>query len=313
MPPWPPARYGITMPLPARSGPWLPSAGPHVAEARDGTRSDTGAVEVAAGPGTSDTTAVRLEVDTTTRVGTLVLDRPPLNALDLAAWRALEQAVAHAADRDDVRALIVRGGPRAFAAGADVTEFADWDVAGATAAAATIHAALDALAAVPMVTIAVVAGYALGGGCELALACDLRFAADNAKLGQPEVLLGVLPGGGGTQRLPRLVGVGRAKDLVLTGRMVDMVEAPAIGLVDRVLPADEVLPAATAQAVRFAAGPASLALAKRAIDGGADLPLGDALALERRLFADAFATEDRGTGVRSFLADGPGVARFSGR
>lgn len=268
---------------------------------------------MAAGPETSDAAAVRLEVDAETRVGTLVLDRPPLNALDLAAWRALDESVAVAADRDDVRALIVRGGPRAFAAGADVTEFAEWDAPGAAAAAATIHGALDALAALPMVTIAVVTGYALGGGCELALACDLRYAADNAKMGQPEVLLGVLPGGGGTQRLPRLVGVGRAKDLVLTGRMVDMVEAPTIGLVDRVLPADEVLAAATAQAATFAAGPASLALAKRAIDTGSDLQLGEALALERRLFADAFATEDRVIGVRSFLADGPGVARFTGR
>jgi enoyl-CoA hydratase/carnithine racemase len=164
-----------------------------------------------------------------------------------------------------------------------------------------------------MVTIAVVTGYALGGGCEIALACDLRFAADNAKMGLPEVLLGALPAAGGTQRLPRLVGLGRAKDLVLTGRMVDMVEAPRIGLVDRVLPADDVLPAALAAAAGFASGPASLLLAKRAIDEGAGLPLADGLALERALFAEAFRTEDVHVGLAAFLADGPGAARFTGR
>ena len=257
--------------------------------------------------------AVRLDVDAEARVGTLVLDRPPLNVIDLATWRGIAELVAEAARRADVRALVVRGDGRALAAGADVREFADWGPADAAAAASVMHGALDALGALEMVTIAVVTGYALGGGCELALACDLRFAADNAKVGQPEVLVGALPGAGGTQRLARLVGVGRAKELILTGRMVDMVEAPQIGLVDRVLPADEVLDAAHTAAAGFAAGPASLALAKRAIDEGAGLPLADGLAVERRLFADAFATEDLRTGVASFLADGPGAARFSGR
>ena len=261
----------------------------------------------------TDVPAVRLDVDAATRVGTLVLDRPPLNALDQASWRSLSERVAEAAVRDDVGALVVRGGPRALAAGADVREFLGWDEDAAMRAAEVMHAALDALAALPKVSIAVVTGYALGGGCELALACDLRFAADNAKMGQPEVLLGVLPGAGGTQRLPRLIGVGRAKDLVFTGRMVDMVEAPRIGLVDRVLPADEVLRAAEETAAGFAAGPASLALAKHAIDGGMDLSLPAALAAERQRFAAAFATEDARIGVRSFLDDGPGVARFTGR
>ena len=264
-------------------------------------------------PSDAEGPAVRLDVDAATRVGTLVLDRPPLNALDQASWRLLGERVAEAGARDDVGALLVRGGPRALAAGADVHEFLDWDEDAAMRAAGIMHAALDALAALPKVSIAVVTGYALGGGCELALACDLRFAADNAKMGQPEVLLGVLPGAGGTQRLPRLVGVGRAKDLVLTGRMVDMVEAPRIGLVDRVLPADDVLRAAEETAAGFAAGPASLVLAKRAIDEGMDLPLPAALGAERQRFASAFATEDAHIGVRSFLEDGPGVARFTGR
>jgi enoyl-CoA hydratase/carnithine racemase len=258
-------------------------------------------------------TSVRLEVDPATQVATVRIDRPPLNALDLAAWRQLAAVLAEVVERDDVRALLVRGGPRAFAAGADVREFLDWGPQEARAAAEVMQGALDVLAALPIVTIAVISGYALGGGCELALACDLRFAADNAKMGQPEILLGVIPGIGGTQRLARLVGVGRAKDLVFSGRMVDMVEAPRIGLVDAVHPADEVLSAATGAAVRYAAGPAALALAKRAIDQGMDGTLAEGLHLERELFAAAFATEDLRIGVTSFLADGPGVAPFTGR
>lgn len=257
--------------------------------------------------------SLRLEVDDATHVATLVLDRPPLNALSLEVWRELDAMVTALRPREDVRALVVWGGTRAFAAGADVKEFPDWDAAAALEHAELFHRALDGLATLPMVTIAAVSGYALGGGCELALACDLRFAADNAKMGQPEILLGILPGAGGTQRLSRLVGLGRAKELVLSGRMVDMVEAERIGLVDAVHPVDDVLSAARAAAARYAAGPASTALAKRALDEGIELPLAEALALERELFAAAFATADARTGIASFLADGPGVAVFDGR
>ena len=273
----------------------------------------SGAGSARAGSGGVTGPTVRLEVDAATRVGTVVIDRPPLNALDLAAWGELAAVVAEVAERDDVRALLVRGGPRAFAAGADVREFLDWGQDQAHAAAGIMQAALDGLAALPMVTIAVISGYALGGGCELALACDLRFAADNAKMGQPEILLGVIPGIGGTQRLARLVGTGRAKDLVFSGRMVDMAEAQRIGLVDAVHPVDDVLAAATHAATCYAAGPAALALAKRAIDEGLDGTLAEGLRLERELFAAAFATDDLRIGVTSFLADGPGVARFTGR
>lgn len=256
---------------------------------------------------------VRLEVDAGTGVGTLVLDGPPLNVLDLRTWDRLGVLVAAVATDARVRALVVRGAPRAFAAGADVAEMAGWDADAARAAADRVHAVLDALAALPLVTVAAVSGYALGWGCELALACDLRLAADNAKMGFPEVPLGVLPGGGGTQRLPRLVGPARAKDLVLSGRIVDMAEAGRIGLVDAVHPADALLPEADAAAARFAAGPASQALAKRAIDDGLELPLDEGLCRERELFAAAFTTRDAATGLASFLAAGPGVARFEGR
>jgi len=264
------------------------------------------------GSGVSGTEAFRLDVDRTHRVATILIDRPPLNMLDLAAWRTLTEIVERVATDADVRAVIVRGGARAFAAGVDVAEQLGWGSDEASSAAGTMQAAVDALASLPQVTIAVVSGYALGGGCEIALACDLRFAADNAKMGLPEVLLGSIPGAGGTQRLARLVGVGRAKMLVLSGRMVDMVEAPRIGLVDEVHPADAVLDAAEHAARRFAAGPASLALAKRAIDDGLDLPLADGLALERRLFGEAFLTADLRIGMTSFLEHGPGVARFEG-
>ena len=258
-------------------------------------------------------TLVSLEVDAETRVGTVRLDRPPMNALSLAMWEQLDAAVAQAIDDDGVRALIVWGGPKVFAAGADITEFPGLTPAEARGYSAVLQRTLNRLARAPMVTIAAIHGYALGGGCELALACDLRVAADNVKLGLPEVLLGLLPGAGGTQRLPRLIGLSRAKELVLSGRMVDMVEGERIGLVDRVAPADDLLEAAEQLAARFAAGAASVALAKRAIEDGTEQSLDQGLRLESELFAAAFATEDAATGIASFLEHGPGQATFDGR
>ncbi len=168
--------------------------------------------------------------------------------------------------------------------------------------------------ALPRVTIAAITGYALGGGLELALACDLRVVAEDARLGQPEILLGIVPGGGATQRLPRLVGVSRAKDLIYTGRHVRADEALRIGLADRVVPRDDVLDEAVSLAASFAAGPLqALAAAKRVIDAGIDVPLADALALEVDAFVEVSHTEDAGLGVTSFLEHGPGRARFMGR
>jgi enoyl-CoA hydratase/carnithine racemase len=265
------------------------------------------------GSGSDARGTVRLEVDPERRVGTITIDRPPLNVLDLELWRQLHAAVEAAAADPRVRAVVVRGHGRAFAAGADVAEFTGWDRDRAAEAAVVLHAAVDALAGLTCVTIAELTGYALGGGCEIALACDLRVAADNTKIGLPEILLGIVPGAGGTQRLPRLVGVARAKELILSGRMVDMVEAQRIGLVDAVHPVDEVHVAALDLAARFAAGPAASVLAKRAIDEGMAGSLADGLALERELFATAFTTTDARTGIATFLADGPGVATFEGR
>jgi enoyl-CoA hydratase/carnithine racemase len=256
---------------------------------------------------------VRLEVDVERRVGTIRIDRPPMNALSHQVWAELEQAAMEAAGRDDLGAVVVWGGPKVFAAGADIKEFPAWSYQDVDRDGAVLHRSLDVLARLPKVTIAAVAGYALGGGCELAMACDFRFAADNAKMGQPEILLGLIPGAGGTQRLPRLVGLARAKDLVFSGRMVDMVEAERIGLVDAVHPADELYEAALAAAARYAAGPYALRLAKRALEDGTELPLDQALRLERALFAECFATDDARIGIESFLEHGPGKAGFTGR
>jgi enoyl-CoA hydratase/carnithine racemase len=171
--------------------------------------------------------------------------------------------------------------------------------------------AFTAVARIPKPVVAAVNGYALGGGCELALCADIRIAAEDATFGQPEILLGLIPGAGGTQRLARLVGPARAKDLVFTGRMVPAAEALAIGLVDRLAPAEEVYGRARAWAERLARGPAyALRAAKEAVDAGLETDLDTGLALERALFAGLFATTDRETGMRSFIEDGPGKAEF---
>ena len=250
-------------------------------------------------------------------VAVVRLDRPKMNALSAQLLGELEAVAAELRD-DPPGAVVVWGGERIFAAGADIGEFTSGDgvvdAAGARAIAANFRRALDGVAAIPRVVIAAVTGYALGGGCELALACDFRVAADGAKFGQPEILLGIIPGGGATQRLARLVGVGRAKDLILSGRQVAADEALRIGLADRVVPAASVLDEALSWASSFASGPlAAHALAKRAIDDGIDRALADGLSLEGQLFGDVFDTDDAAAGVKSFLESGPGKATFSGR
>ncbi|SDU81400.1 enoyl-CoA hydratase/isomerase family protein [Jiangella alkaliphila] len=256
---------------------------------------------------------VRLEV--ADGVGTIRLDRPPMNALDAAMQDGLLAAAAEVTERRDVRAVVVYGGEKVFAAGADIKEMARWSYTDMVDRSVALQAAFTAIARIPKPTVAAVTGYALGGGCELTLACDLRFVAADAKLGQPEILLGLIPGAGGTQRLARLVGPSKAKDLIFTGRMVGADEALAIGLVDRVVPAGEdVYAAAVAWAAKFASGPAyALRAAKEAIDRGLSTDLDTGLELERQQFAGLFATDDRTTGMRSFIENGPGKAAFEGR
>jgi enoyl-CoA hydratase/carnithine racemase len=255
---------------------------------------------------------VRLEVDG--GIGVIRLDRPPMNAISRQVQEELVVVAAEAANRADVRAVVVYGGEKVLAAGADVKEMAKMAYADMAAVARRVSAGFGAMATIPKPTVAAITGYALGGGLELALGCDRRIAGDNAKLGQPEILLGVIPGGGGTQRLARLVGPSRAKDLILTGRMVAAEEALAIGLVDEVVPADAVFARAMEYAGQFAKGPsAAYAAAKRAIDGGLDTDLRTGLDLEADLFAALFATDDQRIGMTSFVENGPGKAEFTGR
>jgi enoyl-CoA hydratase len=255
---------------------------------------------------------VRLEV--AGGVGTIRLDRPPVNALSRQVQDELRIVAQEAAVRDDVRAVIVYGGDKVFAAGADVRELAALTHAEMAVTARRLSAGLGSLAAIPKPTVAAVTGYALGGGLEVALTCDRRIAGDNATLGVPEILLGVIPGGGGTQRLARLVGPARAKDLVFTGRFVDAQEALAIGLVDEVVPADAVYARARAYVDPFTRGPAlAYVAAKKAIDGGLEVDLRTGLDIESDLFAGLFATDDRRIGMESFVANGPGKAAFTGR
>ncbi|MDG9704751.1 enoyl-CoA hydratase-related protein [Streptomyces sp. DH37] len=244
-------------------------------------------------------------------VGTIRLDRPPMNALDIATQDRLRELAEEAAHRDDVRAVVLYGGEKVFAAGADIKEMREMDHAAMVARSRGLQDSFTAVARIPKPVVAAVTGYALGGGCELALCADIRIAADNARLGQPEILLGLIPGAGGTQRLARLVGPARAKDLIFTGRQVKADEALAIGLVDRVVPAAEVYEQAHAWAARLAAGPAiALRAAKECVDAGLEADIDTGLAIERTWFAGLFATEDRETGMRSFVEEGPGKAKF---
>lgn len=244
-------------------------------------------------------------------VAVLTLNSPKVNALSRAL---LAQLHAHADDltRNPAGAVVVWGGERIFAAGADISEFAGVDEAREIGAA--FHDTLDAVAAIPSFVIAAVSGYALGGGCELALACDYRIASEKAVFGQPEILLGIIPGGGGTQRLPRTVGTSRAKEMMLTGRQVRAEEARDIGLADEVVAHDELFARATALAAEIARGPRlAQQITKRVVDAGMNTDLASGLALERAAFEEVFATEDSQIGVASFRENGPGKAVFTGR
>jgi enoyl-CoA hydratase len=244
-------------------------------------------------------------------VAVVRLDNPKVNALSSEVLTQLE-AAAQALTDDPPGAVVVTGGDRVFAAGADISEFGG--PAEAERIGGLFLSSLRAVAGIPRTTIAAVSGYALGGGCELALACDFRIASTRARFGQPEILLGIIPGGGGTQRLPRLVGVARAKDIILSGRQVAADEALHIGLVDEVVEPDALFDRAVARAAEFAAGAVvAQGLAKRAIDVGLDGSLAAGLDLEHRLFAEVFGTDDARTGVASFLVHGPGKATFKGR
>jgi enoyl-CoA hydratase/carnithine racemase len=255
---------------------------------------------------------VRIEVaETAARVATIRIDRPKLNPLDSRVQAELKQAAEQVTADQELRAVVLYGGPIAFAAGADIKEMAALSYTDMVLRSGALQESFTAIARIPKPVIAAVTGFALGGGCELALCADLRVAAADARFGQPEIKLGLIPGAGGTQRLSRLVGPARAKDLVFTGRMVGAEEALRIGLADRVVAPEEVYPTALAWAAELAAGPAfALRAAKEAIDRGLETDLVTGLEIERAQFAALFATPDRTTGMRSFIEDGPGKAVF---
>jgi enoyl-CoA hydratase len=254
---------------------------------------------------------VSLEI--TDNIGTIRLNRPPVNALNDQVTEELA-AAARAAAADEVRAVVIYGGEKVFAGGADIKVMAEAGYAEMAVRSGRLHEAMNALASLGKPVVAAITGYALGGGLEVALAADFRVAGEKARLGQPEILLGVIPGGGGTQRLPRLIGPAKAKDLVFSGRMVSAAEALELGLVDHVVPDSDVYQAAVDMVKRYAAGPAlALRAAKQAIDAGLGVDLATGLEIERVQFAALFGTEDQRAGMRSFLENGPGKATFTGR
>lgn len=255
-----------------------------------------------------------VEVSVDAGVATIRLNRPPMNALNAQVQREIGEAALAVSEDSSVGAVVVFGGPKVFAAGADIAEMSSMSYADMAAASRSLRSSFSAVAAIPQPTIAAITGYALGGGLELAMCCDFRIMGDNAKVGQPEIALGIIPGAGGTQRLPRLVGPARAKDLVFTGRFVGATEAHAIGLVDKVCAPDNVYEEALAWASALAKGPRiALQAAKAAIDGGLEVDLQTGLEIERAHFAALFATDDQRIGMESFLENGPGQADFTGR
>jgi enoyl-CoA hydratase/carnithine racemase len=255
---------------------------------------------------------VRVEV--ADQIATIRLDRPKMNALSARVQDEIAEAAAAVTSDAGVAAVVLYGGERVFAAGADIKEMADMSYAQMAERSAVLQASFTAVARIPKPVVAAVTGYALGGGLELALCADFRVLGESAKVGQPEILLGIIPGAGGTQRLPRLIGPSKAKDLIFSGRHVAASEALAIGLADKVVPDAEVYSAARSLVAQYVGGP-SLALraAKQAVDGGLEVDLATGLEIERLRFVALFATEDQKTGMRSFLESGPGKATFSGR
>jgi enoyl-CoA hydratase/carnithine racemase len=253
---------------------------------------------------------VVLDVDSA--VATMRLNRPPMNAICQQLIDDLAEAVDEVRANSTVRAVLLHGGERVFAAGADIKEMATIGPVEALARASQLHQVFDSVAALPQPVIAAINGFALGGGLELALCADIRVANADAQLGQPEIQLGVIPGGGGTQRLTRLIGTAKAKRLIFTGQFVSAQEALLFGLVDELTDGDA-HDSAMELARSYAEGPTlALRAAKSAIERVHDTDLAAGLELERLQFASLFATADQKTGMRSFIADGPGKAQFVG-
>ena len=255
---------------------------------------------------------VNIEDSGTEGVAIMRLDRPKVNALNKQVGEELLAAATELAGRDEIRGVVLYGGDRFFAAGADIAEFPITGDRDPSPMVDPLNNAIFAIENLPQITVAAVNGFALGGGCELSMSTDFRICGEGAKFGQPEILLGIIPGAGGTQRLTRLVGITKSKELNYTGRMVDAAEALAIGLVSAVHPDEEVLAEAIAMVGAFANGPAALRNCKKAIMDGLHVSIEEAIAIEKREFVASFQTDDSVTGITSFLENGPGKAEFSG-
>jgi len=244
-------------------------------------------------------------------VATIRIDRPPANALARPVSLELSEAAGAVADDDAIGAVVIWGGETIFAAGADIKAMVGYGPDEIASDVGALEQACRDVEAIPKITIAAINGFALGGGLEVALACDFRYAAQDAQLGLPEIKLGIIPGSGGTQRLPRLIGLGRARELIFTGRRIPANEALDIGLVDGVSPAGDAYALARHRADLLAAGPMkAFAAAKRAL-AAADRPLPEGLAVEREAFVPLFATRDQEEGMRAFLEKRE--PRFEGR
>ena len=254
-----------------------------------------------------------ITLDVADRIATITVNRPDkLNALNDATIQELGRAIDEVQSRDDAGGVILTGAGRAFVAGADISELSAQSPFDARERALKGQEVFNRFERSPKPVIAAVNGFALGGGCELAMACHIRIASEHAKFGQPEVKLGIVPGYGGTQRLPRLVGKGRAMQLLLTGEMVDAQESHRIGLVNSVHPAGELIDAARRMLTTILAqGPLAVALCIGAVDRGLDLPLGEGLLLEANYFGLCASTADMREGMQAFLDKRPAV--FTGR
>ena len=248
-------------------------------------------------------TYANIIVETRDRVGLITLHRPKqLNALNDALMEELQRALGEFDGSDSIGAIVLTGGEKAFAAGADVAAMKDWSYMDVYKSD-FITRNWERMRSVRKPVIAAVAGFALGGGCELAMMCDIVIAADNAKFGQPEIKLGIIPGAGGTQRLPRAVGKSKAMDLVLTGRTMDALEAERSGLVARIVPADKLLEEAIAVAASICEYPLqTVMMAKEAVNRAYESSLAEGVLFERRSFHSLFATEDQKEGMQAFLA-----------
>lgn len=254
-----------------------------------------------------------LDIQYSDRVATVTIQHPPVNALSPAVVNELGQAFGELASNTEVGAVVITGaGPKIFVAGADIKAMSSMDPAGAEQLARDGQAAIDQLASMPKLTICAINGLALGGGLELAMACDLRFAVDHAKVGQPEINLGIIPGFGGTQRLPRIVGVGRAMEMLISGDPISAEQAKAYGLVNEVYSADELMPAALKLAKRVATqAPVAVKLIKQAVYAGLDTTLAAGLDHEAKAFHEVFTTEDKDEGIQAFM--GKRAANFKGQ